>query len=251
MGEHADGLVCLSGGLDSTTLLADLLHQNFRIEAVSFRYGSKHNQYELNAAVRVASHYKVRWTVVDLTDLFQHIKSDLLMTGGPIPEGSYTDPSMKSTVVPGRNMIFASILAGIAASRDCPTIYLGVHAGDHPIYPDCRPLFIGRMQKAIEVAAFVGEQGVALLAPYLCWSKRGILQTGLSLQVPYELTRTCYKDQLVACGVCGSCRERREAFARCQVPDPLPYTVPDGISSLPAPTRPESAPEGPVDRVQP
>jgi 7-cyano-7-deazaguanine synthase len=224
-------LVCLSGGMDSATLLGVWHREEYEVQAISFTYGSKHGNWEMYAARNLALHYKVRWSLIDLKNVFAEMKSSLLMAGGPIPEGHYTDPTMSQTVVPGRNMIFASILAGIAWSRGIPTIGLGVHSGDHPIYPDCRPAFVDAVCNAI---AYATDDNVILEAPFLGLDKAEILNLGRQVEVPYELTRTCYKDQAVACGVCGSCRERLEAFARNGLEDPLPYEAQSPPISGPA-----------------
>jgi 7-cyano-7-deazaguanine synthase len=215
-------IVSLSGGLDSTTLLADLVlnPSNEVVLAVGFTYGSKHNNWENMAAFAVASHYKVKLRLVDLTGVMAGFKSDLLKTGGDIPEGHYEAETMRQTVVPGRNIIFASILAGIAWSEKAELVYLGVHAGDHYIYHDCRPLFVRAMQDAVRFGT--GEL-VRLEAPYLNVNKSQVLKVGLTLDVPYHLTRTCYKNQRIACGKCGSCQERLAAFAFWEVRDPLEY----------------------------
>lgn len=220
MDEKQKVVLALSGGLDSTTLLAHLLHEGAEVHGVGFQYGSKHNEYERQAMVKVAAWCRVRYTLIDVTTIFQPFKSDLLKSGGPIPEGHYEAENMKQTVVPARNLIFASILAGFAESIKAPLIALGVHAGDHTIYPDCRPKFIYSLRQAVEHAT---DGHVTVWAPFLYESKTSIVTKGLKLGVRYELTRTCYKDQVVACGRCGSCTERKEAFAQNHTTDPISY----------------------------
>lgn len=213
-------LLSLSGGADSATLLGLLKSQGYEITAASFNYGSKHNKYENLAARSVADFYNVKLIEMDMTPVFQHFKSDLLLSGNAIPEGDYDAPSMAATVVPSRNMIFISFLTGLAESLDISHIAIGAHAGDHHIYPDCRPVFMEAMQKAINCAT---EDKVRLLAPLLYSNKAAIIKLGLRLKVPYALTRTCYKDQLFSCGVCGSCNERLEAFKLNGKMDPIQY----------------------------
>ena len=219
-------VIAFSGGMDSATLLWDVLEtgaKGERVVAVNFTYGSKHNFYERMAAKVVASRTdpsRVEYREIDLTPVMAGFKSDLLKSGGSVPEGHYEAKSMERTVVPARNIIFASILAGIAWSEGADRVYLGVHAGDHAIYPDCRPEFVEAMQEAVR--AGTGNK-VRLFAPYLDIDKADILGIGLRLNVPYHLTRTCYKDQPVACGRCGSCQERREAFAKNKAEDPIQY----------------------------
>ncbi len=213
-------IISLSGGMDSTTVLAAAIAKGRICQAVGFFYGSKHNLYELESAKWVAEHYAIPLLTLDLEVLMRHFKSDLLMSGGDVPEGHYEDESMKRTIVPGRNIIFASILAGLAQSREVQEVWLGIHAGDHAIYPDCRPKFYYAMNGAVEYAS---DFKVRLEAPFLYASKGDIVSRGLDLGVPYRLTRTCYKNQKIACGVCGSCRERLEAFSDNKREDPIEY----------------------------
>jgi len=215
-------VVSFSGGMDSATLLWELTNggRTNDVLAVSFTYGSKHNEHELRAAWTFAYRLGVRHREIDLSGVMAGFKSDLLKSGGVIPEGHYEAESMERTVVPARNIIFASVLAGIAWSEGAEKVALAVHAGDHAIYPDCRPEFVKDMINAL----WSGTDGrVSLHAPYLNLTKAQILKRGLGLNVPYELTRTCYKDQPVACGKCGSCQERLEAFVFNNAVDPLEY----------------------------
>jgi 7-cyano-7-deazaguanine synthase len=225
-------IVALSGGMDSATLLGQVLaEQCFESEThrevlcVNFNYGSKHGAYEQDAAQKVADHYKVQVITEDFTHIFARFKSNLLKSGGEIPEGHYTDVSMTQTVVPGRNIIFLSYLAGLAWSLEVREIWIGVHQGDHAIYPDCRPEFFYPMRSAIGVGT---EYRVSLRAPLLLSNKSQILEQGLKLKVPYQLTRSCYCDSQLACGRCGACTERLEAFAQNGVTDPITYQ-PQGV----------------------
>ena len=220
-------VLALSGGLDSTVLLARIRRKEptERVLAVSFTYGSKHNPLENAAAKAIADHYQVELREVDLTPIMQSFKSDLMKSGKPLPEGHYAEESMRRTVVPGRNIIFASLLSGIAWS-EAPDdsdvcIYLGIHAGDHFIYPDCRPEFANAMADAISKGT--GDK-VQLYAPFLHKKKDFIVNLGVELKVPFEKTRTCYSEHATACGVCGSCQERLESFMLVGATDPLPYT---------------------------
>jgi len=215
-------IVSLSGGMDSATVLAEAVSWlgNENVACYGFVYGSKHNKYENYMAVALSYRYDVPFTLIDLSTVMEHFKSDLLLSGGDIPEGHYEHESMSRTVVPYRNMIFISILSGIASSNGFNEIWLGVHAGDHHIYPDCRPMFIRKTQEAI----LLGDENTpSIVTPFLNMSKGDIVKRGIELSVPYELTRTCYKQQEAACGKCGSCVERLEAFADNNVTDPIIY----------------------------
>lgn len=213
-------LIALSGGMDSATMLGMAIANGLNPATVGFVYGSKHNSYEQAAAEKLVAHYGVPYDLIDLSAAMSGIQSNLLKSGGDIPEGHYEAPEMSQTVVPGRNMIFASILAGIAWSRKIPVIWLGVHRGDHAIYPDCRAEFVHWLQGTIYRGT--GEK-VSLATPFLLGDKIAILKMGLELRVPYELTRSCYKDQELSCGKCGACQERLEAFAKCGAVDPISY----------------------------
>jgi 7-cyano-7-deazaguanine synthase len=213
-------VVSLSGGLDSTTVLGLAKAQGHEIQTVGFCYGSKHNKYENKAAVNIASHYQVPYRLIDFSSAAKGFKSNLMADGGAIPEGHYEAASMTQTVVPGRNIIFSSILAGFAWSFEYDEIWLGVHAGDHFIYPDCRPSFFVAMKTAVEEGT---DKKVTMRAPFLMVDKVEIVRQGLVLKVPYLLTRTCYKDQSYACGRCGSCQERLTAFGRNGAEDPIAY----------------------------
>lgn len=210
----------LSGGMDSATLAVYYLSLGYQVAPLSFSYGSKHNAYERAAAEQFCAHYGMQLQEVELPFIGQLFKSNLLKTGGDIPEGHYNDASMSLTVVPGRNIIFASILAGYAWSIGAEIIALGVHSGDHAIYEDCRPEFIENMNMAV-IAGTGGR--VRIEAPFIGENKTSIVQLGTNLGLPYILTRTCYKDQPISCGLCGSCRERLEAFQEAGLVDPIKY----------------------------
>lgn len=215
-------IVSLSGGVDSAVVLGACVLDRYKPEdvlCVGFRYGSKHNLLEIQAADKIAFHYKVRYRIVDLTKAFEGFHSALFGTT-PIPEGHYEEESMRSTVVPCRNMIFSSVLAGIAESEKATRVYLGVHAGDHFIYADCRPRFLSYMDVAIRMAT---ENNVSLITPFMHANKTEIVKIGLKADVPFHLCRTCYTDNEIACGRCGSCTERREAFELNKAEDPIEY----------------------------
>jgi 7-cyano-7-deazaguanine synthase len=215
----------LSGGMDSSTLLSWFLAQGWEVHCCIFSYGSKHNSHENRAAYSVADYYLAKGEAVrlyrfELDSIMGKFNSNLLLSGGEIPEGHQNDESMKKTVVPGRNLIFASIMAGLAESIGAGIVALGVHAGDHFIYPDCRPEFIQALNETVIRSS---DERVIVTAPFSNIDKQGILKIGFDLGTPYNLTRTCYKDQEVACGKCGSCRERLEAFELLGVKDPIQY----------------------------
>ena len=212
-------VLALSGGVDSTTLLATLLEEKDAcIFPVFFRYGSKHNQWEEIAAAAIAEHYGVPLHIVDLVPVFSSVKSVLLahdLRG--IPGENYGVDNMALTLVPGRNLIFASVLASLAESRGIPTVALATHAGDHHLYPDCRPSFNLALDRTLQESS---GGAVRLQTPFSGMDKAAIVAEGKRLEVPFALTRSCYSASEKVCGVCGTCRERQEAFAANSLVDP-------------------------------
>lgn len=213
-------VVSLSGGMDSTTVLVSALASGLEVECVGFTYGAKHNPYENQAAAKIAEHYNVPFTLMTLDELMKNFNSNLMKTGGDVPEGHYEQANMTQTVVPGRNIIFSAVLAGVAWNLNAQEVWMGIHSGDHEIYPDCRPEFFYSMRRAIECGT---DDNVTLMAPFLTGDKTSIIAWGLQHDVPYHLTRTCYKDQEIACGKCGACQERLEAFQNNKIEDPIEY----------------------------
>ena len=222
-----DVVLGLSGGMDSATLLGYYLERGAKVYCCMFSYGSKHNPYENAAAWQVIAYYRkhgfiVAHSVFDLAPAMLGFRSALMENGPAIPEGHYAAESMRQTVVPGRNLIMASVMAGFAESIGAGVIALGVHSGDHHIYPDCRPEFIEALKTTVECSS---ARAVMVQAPFSHDDKESILRRGFSyaVPVPYELTRTCYKAQELSCGKCGSCTERLEAFEALGRMDPIPY----------------------------
>ena len=211
-------VVILSGGLDSTVVLYHLKNQGFEIVGVlSFDYGQKHKK-ELIYAKRTCEKLKLAHKIVDLTSITNLLDSTLTSKNQKIPEGYYTAENMKQTVVPNRNMIMLSIATGYAISKKADYIALGVHQGDHTIYPDCREEFIEKLNQAVKIADW---HKVEILTPLLKLNKSQIVKLGIKEKVPFENTWTCYKGLKKSCGKCGSCRERSEAFAKNKIRDPL------------------------------
>ncbi|MDR3319965.1 MAG: 7-cyano-7-deazaguanine synthase QueC [Desulfovibrio sp.] len=208
-------MTLFSGGMDSATALFRCIGEYGpeKVIAVSFRYPSKHNAHELKAARAVLEYlspHAPRHQLVDITSCFEGFKSNLLQSGGEIPEGHYSADNMKLTVVPGRNFIFLAVAAGLAESLGVGKICIAAHHGDNYIYPDCRETFI---RTAGESIALSTEGRVTLASPFTGMTKNEIAYIGKNLGVPFVLTRSCYKNQEKPCGKCGTCTERREALA--------------------------------------
>ena len=196
-----------SGGLDSTTLLYE--YKESIALAVSFDYGSKHNEREIAFARLNCEKLGVEHIVIPLEFMQKYFRSSLLKGGDDIPEGSYDDSNMQSTVVPFRNGIMLAVAAGLAESRGLDAIMMANHGGDHAIYPDCRPEFVDAFGKAVEAGTY---NGVKLLSPYCNITKRDIALRGKALGIDYSLTYSCYKGGEKHCGKCVTCTERREAL---------------------------------------
>lgn len=213
-----DTLLVLSGGLDSTTLLYD--YADSIALAVTFQYGSNHNKREAAFAKYHCDKLGIEHIEIDLAFMGKYFKSSLLDGADAIPEGNYDEDNMKSTVVPFRNGIMLSVAAGLAESRGLKNVMMANHSGDHAIYPDCRPEFVKEMTAAIEAGTY---EGVKLVAPYTDITKADIVSRGAKLGIDYSKTYSCYKGGEHHCGVCGTCRERKEAFTLAGVKDDTIY----------------------------
>ena len=214
-------VLTFSGGLDSTTLLYYLISEGHEVLTLSIDYGQRH-KVELEYANQILVKLGIKeHKAIDLhcmNDLMQG--SSLTQPDIDVPLGHYEEESMKQTVVPNRNMIILSLAAGWAISNKATYIAYAAHAGDHTIYPDCRPEFAEACGKAIELADW---HIVKLIRPFVEKTKGEIVKLGTELGVPYELTWSCYQGHDVHCGACGTCVERREAFMQAGVEDPTAY----------------------------
>ncbi len=214
-------IVLLSGGMDSVTALYDALENHEVVGALSFDYGSKHNHKEIPFAVLHCKKTNIIHRIVKMDFISELFKSDLLKSGGDIPEGHYEAESMKATVVPFRNGIMLAIACGYAESLEAEAVVIGAHSGDHAIYPDCRNDFMDAMSQAMQNGTYAK---VELLAPFVDIDKTAILKKGIQLGLDYSLTWSCYKGNDLHCGKCGTCVERKEAFELAGVADPTIYS---------------------------
>lgn len=210
-------VVVLSGGLDSTTLLYRAIKEFDKVYAITFNYGQKHSK-EIEYAETTCKNLNINHKVIDLTCIKELINKSSLTSDVEIPEGHYANENMKSTVVPNRNMIMASIAIAYAINIEADYIALGVHSGDHTIYPDCRPEFIEALKNIAKICDY---RQIDIFTPYLKSDKIEIVKDGLELGVDYSLTWTCYKGLDRPCRKCGSCVEREEAFEKNGIIDPL------------------------------
>jgi 7-cyano-7-deazaguanine synthase len=212
--------VLLSGGMDSVAAFYEVLNRHEVLACLSFDYGAKHNSREIPYGALHAARHQVRHEVIALDFINSLFKSDLLKSGGEIPDGHYAEQSMKQTVVPFRNGIMLAIAAGYAESIDAEALVIAAHSGDHAIYPDCREPFMQAMATAMGEGTYARIQ---LLRPFIAMDKAGIAKRGAELGVDFGNTWSCYKGGEVHCGVCGTCVERREAFILANLPDPTVY----------------------------
>ena len=212
-------VVIFSGGMDSFTVLNRALKDGKEVYALTFDYGQKHVK-EIACASKVCEQLGVAHKVIDISAINQLLAGSSLTDDIDIPEGHYEAESMKSTVVPNRNMILLSLAVGYAVSVKASQVYYGAHSGDHAIYPDCRPEFVMKMNDVCQIANY---EAVEIFSPYLNDTKSDILTDGIKMGLSYDDTWTCYNGREKACGKCGACQERLEAFADNNATDPLAY----------------------------
>ena len=257
-------VLSLSGGMDSSTLLLHLLANDYKVTALSFDYGQKH-RIELTRACELVDYLNennqnITHQIIKLDGLMELLNSNLVEGGDEVPEGHYEEDNMKDTVVPNRNKMFSSIIQAVALSianeKDCKVeIAMGIHAGDHSIYPDCRQEFRDADYKAFLEGNWDGDK-VTYITPYLKTDKYGILKDGekcceylgIDFDEVYKKTNTsykpiwhpwegymegehkvfaafhkCYSDYKSASSV-----ERVEAFLKLGRPDPVEYANEEG-----------------------
>jgi 7-cyano-7-deazaguanine synthase len=217
-------VVIVSGGMDSVTLAHHMKGAGFDLSILSFDYGQRHAK-ELRFAKACADLLGAPHSVVDLSGLRVLLPgSSLTDDAVPVPEGHYAADSMKATVVPNRNAIMLAIAYGHAVAIGADVVAFGAHGGDHFIYPDCRPEF----HRALNEALRIGNEGfgnpkLRLTAPFINSTKQDIAAMGSRLGVDFTQTWSCYKGGEKHCGKCGTCVERREAFALANIEDPTAY----------------------------
>lgn len=214
----------VSGGMDSVTLAHWLVANDVDVELVSVDYGQRHAK-ELDYAAECADRLHAPWSVIDLSSITKHLTGSALTDPDvDVPEGHYADDTMRATVVPNRNALMLSAAAAVAVAHGAKAVATGVHAGDHAVYPDCRPEFVDAMTQALAVGneGFCVE-GFHVMAPFVTIGKHDIARQGHQLGVPFDRTWSCYKGGDLHCGRCGTCVERIEAFHLAGVPDPTEY----------------------------
>jgi len=208
--KSVESAICVfSGGMDSTTLLYHLLERGAETLAISFDYGQRHKK-ELEYAARTCAKLDVPHKIVDISSVKELIGGNALTDPRvAVPAGHYEEETMKATVVPNRNMIFLAVAGGWAVAEEVNLLAVAVHAGDHAIYPDCRPEFIDAFGRALRAGNY---HQVTVYAPFIEMSKGEIAAEGVRLGVDFSQTWSCYEGAGEPCGVCGTCVERAEAL---------------------------------------
>jgi len=224
-------VVLCSGGMDSVTALYWARKEHAVQAVLSFEYGAKHNHKEIPFAAEHAAAIGAPHRIIPLDFIGKFFTSDLLKSGGDVPEGHYADDNMRRTVVPFRNGIMLAAAGGFAESSGANGLVIAAHTGDHTIYPDCREEFMKAMADALRFGTYAG---VEVLRPFIAMDKTGIVTEGVKLGVNYGRTWSCYKGGEVHCGKCGTCVERREAFQLAGVPDPTQYEQRPPLPEKPA-----------------
>jgi 7-cyano-7-deazaguanine synthase len=225
----AEALVLLSGGLDSSTVLAIAKSRGYEVVALTFDYGQRHRR-ELESAKMVAAKLGVKEHIVIPLDLGRYMRSSLTQHAMNVPRGR-SEAEIRSgipdTYVPSRNIIFLSIASSIAESRGARHVFIAVNAVDFSGYPGCTPEFLEAFAKALTLGTKAGRGGapVKIEAPLLKMSKADIVKEATRLGVPLELTWSCYLGGKKACGTCDSCKLRLKGFAEAGIKDPIDYEV--------------------------
>jgi len=224
-------VVLLSGGLDSTTVVAIAQQQGFLVYALSFDYGQNH-KVELEAAARIAKKMEVAEHKVAKVDL-RIFGGSALTTDQPVPKHRSSEAigqGIPVTYVPARNTVFLSLALAWAETLDATDLFIGVNALDYSGYPDCRPEFIAAFETMANLGTKIGtEDGrrIRIHTPLISMTKRQIIETGLELGIDYAMTVTCYDPSSTGepCGNCDACQLRRKGFAEAGHVDPIQYGV--------------------------
>ncbi|MBN1756075.1 7-cyano-7-deazaguanine synthase QueC [bacterium] len=215
-------VVLVSGGLDSAVTLA-LAAQQYELILLHFNYGQLTERREGKAFRALADHYRVNERLeINMRELGQFGNSSLTDKKLPVPEGLKNDQQIPSTYVPFRNGLMLAYAAALAEVKKGKHIFIGVVQTDSPGYPDCRSEFIIAMEKAINLGR-KPESKVLIHTPIINLAKSEVVNEGIILGVPFEMTWSCYQREDIACGKCTSCLGRLEAFQNAGFKDPLKY----------------------------
>lgn len=217
-------VLIFSGGLDSTTLLYKLKNEGHDVFPITFLYGQKHCR-ELKSAKKICQNLNVMHKVIDLSALQTVLDSALTnpdISIPSVPSGAQFYETLKTTVVPNRNAIFLSVAAGYAQSIGAKNIFFAAHYSDRGMYPDCREEFISSFENMTKLS--LDDDTVSVSSPFATIKKYEVVKIGNSLNVPFELTWSCYEGKDRHCGRCSACRERKNAFIEASVSDTTKYS---------------------------
>jgi len=216
-------VVLVSGGMDSATAAFEAAHRGYELFFLHTTYGQQTAEKEFECAKRLADHMEVADFLRIETDHLARIGASSLTDDGlDVQEVDLDSDEIPSSYVPFRNSNLLSMATSYAEANDCEALFIGAHSEDYSGYPDCRPEFFEAFQQVIDVGTKPGTS-IDLLAPFVDWTKTGIAERGLDLEVPYELTWSCYRDEEPACGTCDACAYRLKAFQEAGVRDPIRY----------------------------
>ena len=218
-------VVLLSGGLDSTTTLAQAIADGNEVTALSFRYGQRHSK-ELVAAANVANFFKVRHVIVDMDlSMFRSALTDKSIDVPENRDEGQMGSDIPVTYVPARNIIMLSVAAGLCESVDADKIYIGANSVDYSGYPDCRPEFFEEYERMINIGTKAGVEGhpIRIMTPIQHATKADIVRLGKKLGAPLHLTCSCYEGGEKACGKCDSCQLRLKGFEEAGYKDEIEY----------------------------
>jgi len=225
--DNNQGIVLLSGGIDSAVTLYLAQKYGYKLHALLFRYGQKH-QKETECAKQIARINHVPYTILDIK--LPWSQSALTSHQVKVPlDRDLKNKKIPSTYVPARNLVFLGYAVSCAESMGASAIFIGAHTLDYSGYPDCRPGFLSSFERTANEA--VHKKGIKIIAPLVDKNKKEIIEMGLSLGVPFEHTWSCYKGGARPCGHCDSCRFRIEAFKRLGRTDPVMVHPAPGKSS--------------------
>lgn len=213
-------VVLLSGGLDSATVAAQAIADDYDVIALSFRYGQRHSR-ELLAAKVIAGHLGINQHFIVDVNLSQWGGSSLTDNQQTLPQDGVAPDVIPSTYVPGRNTVFISLALSLAEAQAAEAIYLGINAVDYSGYPDCRPEYLEAFQTLANLSSKVGVEGqpIQLKAPLVMDSKVDIVKRAVALNVPIPQTWSCYAGGDTPCGRCDSCRIRDQALMEAGYPE--------------------------------
>ena len=216
-------VMSLSGGLDSTTLLYWAISEGYTPYVLSFNYGQRHSK-ELECARVICKNLGLEHKVIDISGLAELAnKSSLTSKDIEVPEGHYTSANQSITVVPNRNATFLSFAVAYAGTIGAEVVFYGAHNSDRAIYADCREEFVEAYQEMARRS--LDDPKFRVEAPFIRKTKSDIVELALQLKVPTSLTWSCYKGTDKACGKCGTCVERIEAFQMNDAIDNIPYAI--------------------------